>query len=76
MVFNILLILSFITVTISTLIGSVTTHSAFCSVTTITNTTVLLFRATLGVFNVASILPLANMALPFIDRNNSSVVYY
>lgn len=51
-------------------------EDAFCSVSTYYTTKLFIIRLSLGIFNTASILPLANMAFPFISTNNSDVVSY
>ena len=73
-IFGILLILSFVAISISALVNSIASRSTFYSIASIAAAGMLLFQCALNVFGITDILPLTGVTIPFVSLGGTSMI--
>lgn len=72
--FGILLVLSFVAISVSALVNSIASRSAFYSIAAVAGAGLLLFQCALNIFGITDILPLTGVTIPFVSLGGSSMI--
>lgn len=73
-IFAVLVVLSFVGISVSALINSIASRSAFYSIAAVAGAGMFLFQTALNIFGITDVLPLTGVTLPFVSQGGSSMI--
>lgn len=73
-IFAVLVVLSFVGISVSALINSIASRSTFYSIAAVAGAGMLLFQTALNIFGITDVLPLTGVTLPFVSQGGSSMI--
>lgn len=73
-VFGIILVLTYVAISVSALVNSIASRSTFYSIAAVAGAGMLLFQTALNIFGITDVLPLTGVTLPFVSQGGSSMM--